>query len=419
MSLAMINSNTTPRRTDSVLIVSPYAAHPGHYWNNAEKIALALQKEGRRIAILIHDTTVRAPAPKIAGSIKSSPRWWQRIVRAVLFGLGKFPTVQDLRRPLETLGVLITVSQTARKNRDSTIVHCIDATFLIFFVWEFFARRQCVYNVMGSAESLEPTRFLPNPFRWLKWILTRWFLAASLRRGLLEFCAETEAVRRDWAKIVGAHVHVIPYAISLLTHPIPQARARADLGLKQDETVLLLFGTQRADKDFATVIRAARQLSPHPFLLFVGKHLSGPAPSTLLRKLGFTNYQVCDRFVSEEEAMLYFAACDAVLLPYDEGYEKGSGVLVEACQHVRPVIATDSGHLREFAQRHHIGWLFRHGDPDDLARCMRAVTSTTLDERTALQERIFAAASHYSWARIIREYLALYAKVAKKNDMQR
>src|SRR2546428_326036 len=121
----MIQSNTAPRRPDSVLIVSPYAAHPGHHWNNAEQIALALQKKGQRIAIFIHDKTVRDPAPEIARLINYSPRWWQRISRLL--------PADGLHQPLETIGVLLSLSRTSIRNGDSTVVHFIDATFLVFF----------------------------------------------------------------------------------------------------------------------------------------------------------------------------------------------------------------------------------------------------------------------------------------------
>ena len=88
------------------------------------------------------------------------------------------------------------------------------------------------------------------------------------------------------------------------------ARAEARIALQIDEqtVALLLFGTQRADKDFETVIHAAGRVSPPPLLLFVGKHLSGPAPIDLLQKSGFTHFRIEERFVSQEEANLFFAA---------------------------------------------------------------------------------------------------------------
>ena len=260
------------------------------------------------------------------------------------------------------------------------------------------------------------TNFFPNPARWIKRKLTRWFLNASLKRGLLEFCAETETIKRQWMTTLGAHVHYIPYGISPITEPIPLARARTELGLKKDEMVLLLFGTQRAGKDFATVIRAAAQLSPSPFLLFAGKHLSGPAPSDLVRQLGFTNCQIHDRFVSEEETRTYFAACDVVMIPYAEGYVKGSAVLLEACQHLKPVIATNTGYLREFIQEHGTGWLFESGNPDDLGNRVNAVAHLAPDERSALDARILATISFYSWTRIIQQYLALYEKLENRSN---
>lgn len=404
-------SKTNRQQGGRIFVVSPYAAHPGHHWKYAEQIALALKNEGRCVTLFIHDTIARTPAPEIVASLQTSPRAWQHVIGPVLSSLAKFPAARVLHQPLETFGVLLAVSRSLRKNRDVEVIHFIDATFLVFLLWEFFSCERCVYNLMGNSEPLNVPKILPNPFHWLKRAVTRWLLAACLRRGLLEFCAETEAIRSDWSKIAGGHVHVIPYAISPLENPVLQTRARADLGIKQAETVFLLYGTHRFDKDFATVIRAASRLSPSPLLLFVGKHISGPSPSVLLCELGFTNYLIFDRFVAEAEVAVHFAACDAVLLPYNEGYEKGSGVLIEACQYLKPVIATDTGYLRNFVQHHQIGWLFRFGDPNDLAHCMKAVVDLSLEKRTALQAALLAAATAHSWPRIIQDYLALYRKL--------
>jgi glycosyltransferase involved in cell wall biosynthesis len=395
---------------DQILIVCPYASHPGHHWNNAEQIAVALSRERKPVTIFIHDATVRQPAPEIAESIKAAPKWWQATARAVSNSIDGSPS-HAIRMQLETLGTVIALSQTPKKIRQRAVIHFIDATFLIFLTWQFFARERCVYNLMGGSEPIQRVRLLPNPIRWLKRTLTRALLAVSLRRGLLEFCAETEAVARDWVKIVDEHVHVIPYAVCSIESPIPKTKARAELQLDQTDLILLLFGTQRQDKDLLTVIRAAKQLSTSPFLLFAGKHLSGAKPSTLVHQLKLENYRILDRFVNDSEAALCFAACDAVALPYNEGYEKGSGVLIEACQHLRPVIATDTGYLREFVQRFGTGWLFRAGDSGDLARCMHALTNLTPPERIILEKNILATAREHSWARIIRQYLLLYARL--------
>jgi glycosyltransferase involved in cell wall biosynthesis len=407
----MTNDKARLENDTLIVVASPYAAHPGHHWKYAEQIGLALLKERCRVAIIVHESTICPPAPELAHLIQTSSPLSRRIVRIAL----NFSWLAGARQALETFGVLMAISRTTTR-RDRVVLHFVDATLLVFFFWEFFARRRCVYNLMGGPEPMVATNFLPNPGRWIKRNLTRWLLNASLKRGLLEFCAETETIKRQWMATLGAHVRCIPYGISPIFEPIPLARARTELGLKKDEMVLLLFGTQREGKDFATVIRAATQLSPPPFLLFAGKYLSGPVPSDLVRQMGFTNYQIHDRFVSEEETRTYFAACDVVMIPYAEGYVKGSAVLLEACQHLKPVIATNTGYLREFVQEHETGWLFESGDPDDLANRVHAVARLAPDERSALDARILATASLYSWPQVIQQYLALYETLHHRSN---
>ena len=421
MSSGKTNSGVST--ADVVVIVSPYAAHPGHHWNNAERLAVALQKHGQSIRVLIHDKTIRPPAEEIAALINVAPRWWQRLVGMILSIVEYFHLPGSLCHPLETFGTLVGLSHMLRKDSSIRVVHVIDATFLVFFLWQFFTKRPCVYNLTGDAGPLKLTRFLSDPLRWLKRSLTQKLLALCLHNGCLEFCAETEAVRVDWAKIVGSHVHFVPYAISPISRPISREYARKSVDLSQEPTVVLLFGTQRPDKDFATVIRASGRLSPPPLLLFVGKYIAGPMPLAILSDLNFTSYCSVDRFVNESEADLYFAACDAVLLPYVEGYEKGSGVLLEACRHLKPVIATDTGYLREFVQQHRTGMLFRAGDAEDLARCIQKIATLTDRERITLHNEMVATVERYSWSRIVEDYLALYMLLSNRcmhrNNKQR
>jgi glycosyltransferase involved in cell wall biosynthesis len=407
----MTDSHSLPNDNRLVIIASPYAADPGHHWKYAEEIALALLQKGRRVSVIVHDSTARAPAAELAPFIRRTSPFWRAIVRSV----SQIPGLAGARLSLQTLAVLMAISRETKAG-DRVVLHFVDATFLVLFVWELLVQKPCVYNLMGGSEPLRLPVFGKAPAQWMKRSLTRWFLTAILRRNLIEFCAETEAVRRDWAEIVGEHVHYIPYGVSPLGIATTKAQARSDLGLSPDETVLLLFGTQREDKDFGTVIRAAHQISPPPLLLFVGRHLSGPAPSELVREIGFTNYQINNGFVSESDARLYFAACDAVVLPYAEGYEKGSAVMVEACQHLRPVIATGSGYLGNFVQQHHNGWVFRFADAADLARQMSAVAAVTPVEHVELEEKIAAAAAEHSWTRIICDYIELYARMGRNLD---
>ena len=409
-----MNDASAPQNAPEILVVSPFALHAGHYWNNAEELAIALMKAGQRVTILVSDTTARPPAAEVSSLITTSPSWWRRLLRFAFANDKITRWGSGLRRPFEMIGVLFTASRFIKKRNRSVIIHFIDGTFLVLFAWQLFARQPCVYNLMGGTEPLQPIRFLSNPFRSLKRMITLALLARCIRIGLIELCAETEAVRRDWAKIVANHVHRIPYAISPVTNGISRKQARTDLHLDENDTILLLFGIQREGKDISTVIRAAKQISPQPFLLFVGKHLSGPNAKELVRDFEFTDCRIIDRFVTEEESALYFAACDAVVLPYAEGYDRGSGVLLEACQYLRPVIATDTGHLREFVREHGTGCLFHFGDAESLGRCMKTVAHLTLDERRVVENTISQTVHHYSWERIVHQYVALYRSLINK-----
>lgn len=117
------------------------------------------------------------------------------------------------------------------------------------------------------------------------------------------------------------------------------------MNVPQDQTVFLIYGTHRKGKDLHTCIQAAKNSPGKPHLLFVGPVISGESPQELLKKFDYSNATIIPTFVDSSEARKAFAACDAVLLPYPQGYIKGSTVLIEAPQNRRPVIASDTGHL--------------------------------------------------------------------------
>jgi hypothetical protein len=59
-----------------------------------------------------------------------------------------------------------------------------------------------------------------------------------------------------------------------------------------------------------------------------------------------------DEFVPEESTKFYFAAADAVVLPYEANFSRGSGVLIECCRHLRPMIASATPYFSAFLARY-------------------------------------------------------------------
>lgn len=227
--------------------------------------------------------------------------------------------------------------------------------------------------------------------------------------GRLDFIVETEAVRNAWEPIAGQHVIHIPAAVPMRQNAVADRLVtRKKLGLPEDATICLFFGTHRDGKDYRTAIAAAKISKSQPYLLFVGPLISQNDPARLLREMNYDHSTSWNQYYPDDQVGALFDACDAVMLPYTEGYEKGSAVLLQACQYGKPVIATDTGHLAEFVNRHRTGLLFQPGCIQSLADCYDELSLADVSRLNELQKSITHTRLCYSWAVLIRKYLDIF-----------
>ncbi len=168
--------------------------------------------------------------------------------------------------------------------------------------------------------------------------------------------------------------------------------ARSRLGVDDSRVVLLHLGTSRPEKGLKDACDALLTLDDdimnRLLLLRAGVVDRSDAPSLKrLEERGAA--RVIDRYLSEEELSLCYAACDRVLLPYRNQSET-SGVLIHAAAHGKPVIASDYGWIGSVVRIHGLGWLFRQGDGVALAALMAKAAGSTGGSDAAGMER-FAA----------------------------
>ncbi len=77
--------------------------------------------------------------------------------------------------------------------------------------------------------------------------------------------------------------------------------------------------------------------------------------------------------LSNEELMLEFAACDAVLIPY-VGFQGSSGILGHAVHSRKPVLATNEGLVGELVEKHCLGQTANPRDAIALGNQMRVMS---------------------------------------------
>lgn len=161
---------------------------------------------------------------------------------------------------------------------------------------------------------------------------------------------------------------------------------RTDLGLRSK--VFLFFGFIRPYKGLGCLLEAFRRIAPthqDMSLLVVGEYFypkakmepgvtvsyPGKAPGPLGLSLADPIHRQVvwiNRYVPNEEVGRYFSVADVVVVPYHEASQ--SGPLQIAYAFDKPVIASDIPAFREIVSDGESGYLFRPGDPTDLANKM-------------------------------------------------
>jgi glycosyltransferase involved in cell wall biosynthesis len=387
----MLTNDPSKRQNSAgkVALVSPYTHLAGHYWPYTVDTATAVSNEGIEI-------TVYASLQPRDGSLDANPliSWksccaWMPILRSIEKRNRYWESRSDiLLRNLEFFLCL----KRAQQSSTAIHIHCIEARHRILL--NAVLRSVCSYSALCVGSPATEARVkLGDLYK------------RAFATGRLTFIVETEAVRRDWEELAGEHVVHIPAALTERTEPaLSKKEARKKLGLPEVAFIALIFGTHREGKDYQTAIEAAKMSKSKPYLLFAGPLISGNDPDELLREVGYEKAISWKRYYPDDEVSLIFDACDAVVLPYAKGYTKGSGVLLQACKFGKPVIASDTGHLADFVNRHKMGELYIPGDPMSLADIYDRVAESHND----FQNAIAKAAREYSWNQLVGRYQKVF-----------
>lgn len=205
-------------------------------------------------------------------------------------------------------------------------------------------------------------------------------------------------------------VRVHPHPTYEVFHEGAPTREEARAALDVRGRVLLFFGYVRPYKGLPDLLQALRLARADCWdrLLVVGEFyepreryealLADPALRDKVR--------VTDRYVANEEVARYFAAADAVVLPYRSA--TGSGIAQVAFGAGVPVIATRTGGLEEVVEEGVSGLLTPPGDPAALARAIERFFDEDL--APVLREGVARARGAYAWSGLVRAIEELAAE---------
>ena len=202
-------------------------------------------------------------------------------------------------------------------------------------------------------------------------------------------------------------VSVIPFGINSTVPDtdLTTAQARSALGLKPEDKVILFFGNIAPYKGLEYLLEAVTALAkvlPELRLLIAGRlKCDSDYRAAIERRLAepalASRVVARIEYVPDEETETYFKAADVLVLPYVKVFQ--SGVLFLGYNFGLPVIASDTGSMKEDIIEDETGFVCRPQDARDLARVIeRYFLSDMFILLNRRREAIGAFANgKYSW----------------------
>jgi len=194
---------------------------------------------------------------------------------------------------------------------------------------------------------------------------------------------------------------------------IKKNEAREKLGIQQNKNVLLFFGFIRKYKGLDFLLESIRFL-PDDYLLVIAGEIYGSFDEyeQIIKKYNLENkVKLFIRYIDDGEVPLFFSASDVCILPYKSATQ--SGILGISYHFGLPVIATDTGGLREMIEPFNTGIIVREPAPNLLSSAISDYFNLELSSQ--YKANIEKYKHKASWASLAKEILDLY-EILKNNQ---
>lgn len=182
--------------------------------------------------------------------------------------------------------------------------------------------------------------------------------------------------------------------------------ARKKLGIEENKKVLLFFGFIRKYKGLDLLLESIRFL-PEDYTLIIAGEIYGNFDEYegIIREYNLENkVKLFIRYINDEEVPLFFSASDVCVLPYKSATQ--SGIVGISYHFELPVIATDTGGLREMIEPFHTGIILREPLPNLLSSAISDYFNLNLSSQ--LRDNIIKYKKMASWEFLAKEILDLY-----------
>jgi len=249
--------------------------------------------------------------------------------------------------------------------------------------------------------------------------VNRWALGQLLKQGRLKgLFVHTDRIKEKLVQIYSddsprQRIFVVPDPVEPL-EAVPQEVARDYLELPQNKPILLFFGGLRWDKGPDILFETLPLLDGDWCTVVAGEPTEfGEAeveryrerlrePERLITRLGH---------IPDEDMANYFAAADAVVLPYRRAFKGTSGILQRAAAGGKLVIASNVGEVGPIVKGNKLGIVVEPESPEALAEGIQEFMAKKkeLSDNICSQALRYAEASDWRvMAKKVREaYLAV------------
>lgn len=246
-------------------------------------------------------------------------------------------------------------------------------------------------------------------------IVTEKQLAADCDRILAASEREKEHLVR-FCGVSREAVGVVPCGVDLgRFRPVGKARAREQLGLDPDESVLLYVGRFSAVKGIDRLLEATAHLKRNRDLrlMLVGgdgeqtpesRELTG-----LSRRLGILDRVTFAGRVDHEDMPFYYSAADVLALP--SHYESFGLVALESLACGTPVVTTQVGAMERIIRQDETGCVVQDASPQTLAEAVEAFLPGS---KVLPAEEIRASVLDWSWSGVASAMIHEYALLLEK-----
>lgn len=221
----------------------------------------------------------------------------------------------------------------------------------------------------GLMAALMVTRFwqIPGIFYFV-----HWFPVKKMDRLLFSFAkskkvfVHTEFIQNALPAPLKRKAVVLPYPM------VPIDREALQVSVAPQNHILY-FGGTRKDKGIDLFLKALKLIKSKVFVTICGaeSYFKEDYIRNELREcLNVEGNKVMLRYVSDEEMEQEYANAGIVILPYRKTFRGESGVLLEAINHQKLVIAPDILHFREYIEEAGCGILYPAEDIERMAEAI-------------------------------------------------